>query len=161
MHAEQLEAMSRADRAVALRRLRGGIFSYDKEIARGTSFQGYQLDELVVHLLVEEAARTCDQCNAGDCTHGSARTILEYMGLMACDDPRPRRRRRPRWRWVGPVLSFGAGSSLSWFVLGLIGYEPADPWFGGLLFAVLFAVLFVWDAVTLTRSEKGGRPTLP
>ena len=54
-------------------------FSWDAACARGYSYQGYGLDELLRRLLLREATGRCDQCGAGDCTHEAARLIVEEM----------------------------------------------------------------------------------
>jgi hypothetical protein len=66
-------------RQAAMRRGQWPIFSYDRACRDGFSYQGFGLDELLRRLVADEAARHCDQCGAGDCTHGAARLVLAQM----------------------------------------------------------------------------------
>jgi hypothetical protein len=54
-------------------------FSWDAACDRGYSYQGYGLDELLRRLLLKEAAGSCPQCGAGDCTHEAARLVVSEI----------------------------------------------------------------------------------
>lgn len=66
-------------RRAAVRRGQPLTYSWDRECARGFSYQGYGLDELLRLLLLREARARCSQCGAGDCTHEAARLIAEEI----------------------------------------------------------------------------------
>lgn len=63
------------------------VFSWDTAQANGSLFRGWQMNDLLVELLKQEAAKTCDQCSS-DCTHGAAEVMLAE-----------RKRQGPHWFW--------------------------------------------------------------
>lgn len=77
-------------RRAALNRGRPPNYSYDDACRRGFSYQGYGLDELLRVLLLREAAGTCDQCGAGDCTHEAARLVVHEMQAQPPVGPQTR-----------------------------------------------------------------------
>lgn len=52
-------------------------FSWDGAQAKGVSFHGWHMDELLYKLLEDCTANLCEQCQCGgDCIHNAARTVL-------------------------------------------------------------------------------------
>jgi hypothetical protein len=64
------------------------VFSWDKAQENGSLFKGRRMGDLLVELLTQECEKHCDQCNAGDCTHGAAGAVLDYREHLG-----------PHWSW--------------------------------------------------------------
>ncbi len=65
------------------------VFSWDKAQENGTLFRGRTMNDLLVELLTREYyGGQCDQCGAGDCTHGAAGAVLGYREQLG-----------PHWSW--------------------------------------------------------------
>lgn len=58
-------------------------FSWDRADEKGTSFQGWRMQELLTELLETAANTNCEQCAPmGDCIHNAARAVLSLKRIV-------------------------------------------------------------------------------
>ena len=61
-------------------------YSWDAACARGISYTGWRLDELLRHLIYTAASERCAQCGLGDCAHDAARVVAIELAEVEPDD---------------------------------------------------------------------------